>query len=212
MDTTGRRVDGAATPHLHSRRTTDHIRRPGRSESERTGASRPRRVGTRPSSPRSGRAADSFRASAGKTSRRHELARRCRLMGLLIRLVLFLGDALIAVFVLRATASFVYGLVRFLIAAPGGIRHDLEQATGARRAYSDAPPRRQRGRGRTTGVAPAAGVGVRLCSRGCGAGVARRQVRSAQRWRCQPWRPRHMAPGWPTNDLTWHHGDAIMTP
>ena len=48
-------------------------------------------------------------------------------MGLLIRVVLFVGEAFVAVYVLLATASFVYGLVRFLIAAPGAIRHDLER-------------------------------------------------------------------------------------
>jgi hypothetical protein len=45
----------------------------------------------------------------------------------LLRLVLFVGEVFIAVWMLLATASFVYGLIRFLIAAPGAIQHDLER-------------------------------------------------------------------------------------
>lgn len=57
-------------------------------------------------------------------------------MGLLLRLILSVGDALVAVYALLATASLVHGLVRFLVAAPGAIRHDLERW---RREHAESP-------------------------------------------------------------------------
>ena len=48
-------------------------------------------------------------------------------MGLLIRFIVFLVDAAIAVYVLVATVSLLGGFVCFLIQAPGAIRSDLER-------------------------------------------------------------------------------------
>jgi hypothetical protein len=48
-------------------------------------------------------------------------------MGLLIRLIVFIGEAFVAVWVLVAAVSIFGGLVRFLIATPGAIRKDLER-------------------------------------------------------------------------------------
>lgn len=58
-------------------------------------------------------------------------------MGLLIRLVVFLASAFVAVYALIAAVSLLLGLARFLVEAPGAIRADLE----ARRRARAEPPR-----------------------------------------------------------------------
>ena len=58
-------------------------------------------------------------------------------MGLLIRFIVFLVDAAIAVYVLVATVSLLGGFVCFLVQAPSAIRSDLERW---RREHA-APPR-----------------------------------------------------------------------
>jgi hypothetical protein len=47
--------------------------------------------------------------------------------GLLIRLVVFLVELFLFVYLVAATVSFLWGLGRFLIAAPGAIRRDLAE-------------------------------------------------------------------------------------
>jgi hypothetical protein len=58
-------------------------------------------------------------------------------IGLLIRLVVFLVELFVLVYAVAATVSFLWGLGRFLIAAPGAIRHDLAE----RRARHAQPAR-----------------------------------------------------------------------
>jgi len=61
-------------------------------------------------------------------------------MGLLIRLIVFLGTAIVTVYALVATASLLIGFARFLVAAPRAIRADLED----RRRIRAEPPRKLR--------------------------------------------------------------------
>ena len=49
------------------------------------------------------------------------------MIGLLIRLVVFLVELFLFVYLVAATVSFMWGLGRFLLAAPGAIRHDLAE-------------------------------------------------------------------------------------
>jgi hypothetical protein len=48
-------------------------------------------------------------------------------IGLLIRLVVFLVELFLVVYAVAATISLLWGLGRFLLAAPGAIRHDLAE-------------------------------------------------------------------------------------
>jgi hypothetical protein len=57
-----------------------------------------------------------------------------------IRLIAWLIDVGTAAFTLVVTLSFAWGLVRFLVAAPGAIRRDLEDARSRRRPEPEAAP------------------------------------------------------------------------
>lgn len=55
-------------------------------------------------------------------------------MGLLIRLIVFLLTAFVALYAVAATVSLLIGLGRFLLGAPGAIRADLQER---RRVHSE---------------------------------------------------------------------------
>jgi len=57
-------------------------------------------------------------------------------MGLLIRLIVFLTTAFVALYALAATVSLLIGLGRFLLGAPGAIRADL---AARKRAQAELP-------------------------------------------------------------------------